>query len=142
MNTFSPPPTVHTHIFDVPNVVETFHITLHILQPFILADANHNNRLLVDILQLLQTLRLVDIFHNSLCMFLLLVDTLHLPGYSRYLPQQPVPLACGYPQSPYGMEHSPQQPMPFPGYPPPHSSSYGSGYFPMNVPPASPFQGK
>ncbi len=75
--TYIPPPTVNTHIFDVPKVVETFHITLHILQPFILVDANHNNRCLVDILHLLQTSRLVDIFHNSLCMFLLLVDTLH-----------------------------------------------------------------
>ncbi len=74
-------------IFDVPKVVETFRITLckcllllatlHILQPFTLADANHNNLLLVDTLHLLQTPRLVDIFHNNL--FLLLVDTLRVP---------------------------------------------------------------
>ncbi len=64
------------------------------------------------------------------------------PQASRYLPQQHVPLASGYPQSPYGREYSPQQPMPFPGYPPPRSISYGSGYLPMNVPPTIPFQGK
>ncbi len=61
---------------------------------------------------------------------------------SRYLPQQPVPLASGYPQSPYGREYSPQQHMPFPGYPPARSSAYGSGYLPTNVPPTIPFQGK
>ncbi len=47
------------------------------------------------------------------------------PQASTYLPQQPVPLASGYPQSPYGREYFPQQPMPFPGYSPPRSSSYG-----------------
>ncbi len=64
------------------------------------------------------------------------------PQASRYLLQQPVTPASGYLQSPYGREYSPQQPMPFPKYPPPCSSSYGSGYLAMNVPLASPFQGK
>ncbi len=76
--TYIPPPT---HIFDVPKVVETFHITMHVHMPGYpprpSSDANHNNLLLVDTLHLLLTPRLVDIFHNNL--FLLLVDTFRVP---------------------------------------------------------------
>ncbi len=63
------------YILDI--IVTSLVDTLHILQPFILTDANHNNLLLVDNLHLLQTPRLEDIFHNNL--FLLLLGTLRVP---------------------------------------------------------------